>query len=104
MSDYYDRQGRPIDVTKWTRLFEDADTKIVAKTQVGDAEVSTVWMGLDHGFGDGPPLIFETLVFGGPLDDEMERYSTEEQALAGHEDMVQRVRYARSATFADDGT
>lgn len=89
---HYDRQGRQISMTEWGRMFSDEDEKRVAFTQVDDhVGVSTVWLGVDHQFGDGPPLIFETMVFGGPLDQEQERYSTEEQARAGHEDMVKRA-------------
>jgi hypothetical protein len=36
----------------------------------------------------GPPLIFETMVFGGSKDGEMDRYSTKEEAEKGHEAMV----------------
>lgn len=32
----------------------------------------------------------ETMVFGGPLDAEMERYSTWDEAVAGHAAMVAR--------------
>lgn len=55
--------------------------------------VSTVFLGLDHSFRDhGPPILFETLVFNGPLRDEMERYATWDEADAGHKAMVERVR------------
>jgi len=47
--------------------------------------VSTVFIGLDHRFfGDGPPLLFESMVFGGPLDGEQFRYPTWDAAAAGH--------------------
>ena len=36
---------------------------------------------------DGTPLIFETMVFGGLNDQDMERYSTEREAMAGHDRM-----------------
>ena len=64
----------------------------VGLTKVGDAEVSTVFLGLDHNHGPaGPPILFETLVFGGPLSDEMERYATWTEAEAGHAKMVKAV-------------
>ena len=73
-----------------------ATTNTVAKTDVGvsgaKVHVSTVWLGLDHSYDGGPPLIFETMVFGGGLDLEMERYSTEAEALAGHAAMCARVQ------------
>jgi hypothetical protein len=101
----------PCDVLTWGRWFQRNQDRFIAKTSLGhetmsdvvrenlgiaptSCEVSTVFLGVDHSFGEGPPLIFETLVFGGPLDQEMERYSTMEQALAGHEAMVERVRDA----------
>lgn len=96
MSDHYILEGHkavPVDLMTWARGFERAD-RIVAKTDVGDSKVSTVFLGLDHSWGDGPPMIFETLVFGGPLAGEMERYSTWEEAEAGHAAMVERVRAA----------
>ena len=92
---YYDRAGTPITRDDWMRSMGDLPARVVAKTTIGASEVSTVWLGLDHGFGDGPPLIFETLVFGGVLADEMYRYSTEEQALKGHAEMCARVRRRR---------
>jgi hypothetical protein len=96
MSEHYvmnaDGEVEATDMMTWARWFEKAGaSRVIAKTPVGDVKVSTVFLGLDHSFGDGPPLIFETLVFGGPLDGEMERYSTRAQALAGHTAMVKRV-------------
>lgn len=47
------------------------------------------------------PLLFETMVFGGPFDQEMARYSTWDEAEAGHKKMVKRIKaggeYARLA-------
>lgn len=68
----------------------------VALTYVGDVRISTVYLfGIDHQFGDGPPLLYETLVFDGLLDGEMKRYTTQKQAKAGHKAMVKRVRRAK---------
>jgi hypothetical protein len=89
---YYSRAGEPITLAEWATAFEDFEAKRVAKTTVGDAEVSTVWLGLDHQFGDGPPLIFETMIFGGEHDQEQSRYSTEKQAREGHERIVAVLR------------
>lgn len=53
---------------------------------------------MDHNFsGEGPPLIFETMIFDHSTDDStdsgyMERYSTEEDALIGH---TIAVKYAQ---------
>jgi hypothetical protein len=96
---YYDKEGNLIPMWDWVALIEseDPNVRIVAKTQVGDTEVSTVWLGINMNFGgSGPPIIFETMVFGGPLDEQMDRYSTETEALAGHTAMVMRVKAAES--------
>jgi hypothetical protein len=82
----------------WAVAFENMEYRRIAWTELpGRRHVSTVWMGLDHAFGDGPPLIFESMAFqktGKPFRDELdcERYSTEAEARAGHEAMVRRLR------------
>lgn len=56
-------------------------------------EVSTVFLGLDHNWGPvGPPLLFETMVFGSDLDGSQWRYATWDEAVAGHERVVDLVR------------
>lgn len=73
------------DLMEWARWFETAD-RIVHQQQVGDYFVSTVFLGLDHSFGSGPPLLFETMVFDEQRNEMYcERYSTWEQAVAGHD-------------------
>ena len=64
---------------------------------IGEVRVSTVFLGLDHSFGVGPPLLFETMVFGGPLDEEQDRCSTWEAAEKMHELMCERVKYETKA-------
>ncbi|MCG8460126.1 MAG: hypothetical protein MI919_27910, partial [Holophagales bacterium] len=69
--------------------------RVVARdNDVNGSDVSTVFLGLDHNWGDGPPLIYETLVMGGPLSDEMDRYSTWAEAEAGHAKMLERIKPA----------
>lgn len=92
MSMYYDREGNPVPDNEGYLLF-DTDRQ-VADWYSGDVRVSTVYLGLDHGWGGGRPVIFETLVFGGPLEGEMDRYCTEHEALVGHREMVARVKAA----------
>lgn len=97
MSEYYDRDGKPLTMMQWAQMLEkrgDENYKRVAETVLPDGKwVSTVWLGLDHQFGDGPPLIFETMVFpsrGEFGDLDCQRYSTEAEALAGHAQMVEK--------------
>jgi len=72
-------------------LFDDREARRVAKTQVGEAEVSTVFLVIDHQFGNGPPLVFETMVFGAKGEPQW-RYSTWDEAVAGHERVVAALR------------
>lgn len=88
MNDKFDRDGNPLELMEWAIKMNDAEYKRVARTELGDVLVSTVWLGLDHSFGMGLPLIFETMIFGGPHDEWQDRYSTEVEALAGHERVV----------------
>lgn len=54
--------------------------------QIGErCAISTVFLGINHAFGSGPPKLFETLVMGGRLDQEIWRYATWDDAWAGHQ-------------------
>lgn len=109
----YDLDGNPITWERWAELLHQKlaggphwDQKgplpwwRIGFDKVGPYSVSTVWLGLDHQYGDGPPLIFETMVFTeGPdektrdwLDTYTRRYPSKEAALAGHDRIVTEVR------------
>jgi len=103
---WYDRQGQPLDADTANRLLGNMEYARVARTRITSAsdpdtewDVSTVWLGVNYSFGEGPPIIFETMVFGsGDGDQYMQRYSTEEQARAGHAETVTLV----AATVPDE--
>ena len=90
------------DLITWARWFEDSwPTRSVAHEEVGGYTVSTVFLALDHQFGDGPPLLWETMVFKGKLTDakltegeiEMDRCSgNREQAEAMHATMMKYMK------------
>ena len=82
------------DLKTWATWFERADRR-VARDIVGESTVSTVFLGLDHAWGGGPPLLFETVVFQGPLDGECDRYETWDAAVAGHRALVARLQEAQ---------
>lgn len=79
------------DLLKWSAWFEDAD-RHVNKTEIGEVRISTVFLGLDHSFGEEGIILFETLIFGGEFDQRMWRYSTWEEAEIGHREAVKKVR------------
>lgn len=64
--------------------------KFVGRDFFGDVLVSTVFLGMDHGFG-GTPLLFETMVFGGEFDGWCMRWSTWDEAESGHLDACRMV-------------
>ena len=85
------RQPVEADLMTWARSFENG-RRHIGKDEIGDVLVSTVFLGIDHSFGGGPPILFETMVFGGPLDQEQVRYATLDEAEVGHAAMLERVR------------
>lgn len=84
------KQPKRASLMEWATWFEKAE-RHVAKDQIGDVRISTVFLGIDHQFGDGPPLLFETMIFGGDHDQHQERCSTWEQAETQHADAVRLV-------------
>lgn len=84
--DAFDRQGKPISLEEWGELHRNPTYKILQQDDLpGVGMLSTVWLGLDHGWGESAPIIFETMSF--PTDAPnaiQERYSTEAEAREGH--------------------
>ena len=77
---YFDIDGRPVTFRqhlageKWQLVDEAAGYRI-----------STVFLGLNHAYGDYTPLIFETMCFGeGEYDQWQESYATKAEAESGH--------------------
>lgn len=105
-AEYYRLDGHEVvpceDVQGWAEGFEDRESRKVARTVVDGHLVSTVFLGVNHRLGDdGPPLVFETMVFKLNGDPEYEhtdwlelycdRYSTWGEAVAGHDRAIQWV-------------
>ena len=94
MSEHYilkDRTPVAASLLEWARWFENREARRVGRNEVKGFEVSTVFLGLDHNFsGVGAPVLFETMVFGEKRGDDLycERYSTYEEAEAGHAKVV----------------
>lgn len=98
MRTYIEVDGEPVlcrDHIEWGNWFANAD-RIVARTVVGDREVLTLFTGIDHNFGHGTPLVYESVVFvGDGVDEDMNvkaRYPTRGEALKGHETIVDVIR------------
>jgi len=97
-----DDKGQPVicdDLMTWGRFMASSDRRVAQDMDEGDTttgvhvRVSTVFLGLDHNYdGEGPPVLWETMVFGGVMDQEQVRYTSLADALAGHQEMCARVR------------
>jgi hypothetical protein len=96
--EYYVLVGRTpmaVDMMTWAKSFGNIRNRKIARTRVAPkCEVSTIFLGLNHNFGLGEPILFETMVFGGPLDGDSMRYHTYDQAEAGHAATVIEARKA----------
>lgn len=102
---YYKLDGHtpvPATAEEVAQAFEAPHSRRVASTQVNpDVWVSTVFLCIDHRYsGVGPPILFETMIFGGYFTEHeyQERYCTWEEAEAGH---AVAVEYAKAMMAAD---
>jgi hypothetical protein len=85
---HYNMAGEVIPLSRFTEIM-DPDVweaeRLVGRDTINGVRISTVLLGLDYSFGIGPPLIFETMIFGGPWDEHTERYPNLDAAKAGHD-------------------
>lgn len=98
---YYDYNDKPIRgkdaCLKWAELMEPKSPKFKRSKRIvkqqktwWGAFVSTIWLGLDHSFSTGKPLIYESMVFWNDREIDMDRYSTRAEAKAGHFDIFEK--------------
>lgn len=77
---WLDSKDRRVALDKISFLDEDGERHV---------QISTVFLGLDHNFSnEGPPILFETMIFGGNSDGFQNRYSTWEEAEEGHKKAI----------------
>ena len=78
-------------------VIQDQSVRDIAKSRFwGGVEISTVFLNTDHNFTDtGPPLLFETMIFGDTVfgDSWCIRTSTCEQAKAKHAEITAAIRF-----------
>jgi hypothetical protein len=87
-------QGEPErceDLHRWARWYEDINHRRLAEDFIGNVRVSTVFLALDHAFHGGPPVLWETMIFGGREEGYQERYASREAALRGHAEAVAKA-------------
>lgn len=103
---FYDRDGAPLAVLEWARLYEDDSYRRVRGSLVTSGAdpsqtflVSTIWEGIDSSFGyvPGVPMIFETRVLT-ECDSDLAGHCVRRPSLAtaesAHDDVVAMVAAA----------
>lgn len=103
---YFDRLGNPVTVGAWSE--QTRSNRDVARDTVGGCCVATVFTGLDPEYDIAPfthlpperkrALIFETATCGEDGNFEvLRRYSSAEDALAGHQQVVAELESGKRA-------
>jgi hypothetical protein len=82
------------DVNEWAESRTNIKNKRIGFEQINDdTEVSTVFLGTNYSFmSDGPPMLFETMIFGGPSNESCYRCSTHAEALIQHKRICDSLR------------
>jgi hypothetical protein len=94
-----DKKPVKVNLLQWAEWFEDLNNRglfhdICEKDGV-EVRVSTLFMGLDLGDiskREEHPLLFETMVFGGIDNYYMKRYRFYDDALAGHNEILNNIK------------
>lgn len=95
---YYilDENNKPVKVeqafTDWANKFTEKMRR-TAFDEIDGVSISTVFLGIDHSFGQGEPLLWETMCFSHnpDYDQYQERYTSHEDAMEGHRKCVKAV-------------
>jgi hypothetical protein len=98
------------DIRKWAVWFERTQQtreRVLAqdRDELGgtDIMVSTVFLAIDHNFrADGPPILWETMILGGPLDGYQRRFASAAAALDGHREACRLANEAAAASRTTD--
>lgn len=97
-----DKDKNPIpakDMVQASRLLADTESRRIASDVVIVEDftititVSTVFLVLDHNHSpNGKPVLFESMIFNGELNQFLHRYCTWQEAEEGHKKMVELVK------------
>lgn len=79
-----------------------SDGHIVGRWIHETITVSTVFLGMNHAFAPGAPMLFETCVVHPGISEVVQRYPTWEQAEAGHKMMVLEIKKQLALDSDDD--
>jgi len=87
----------PCEMWQWARDFDDLNKRRIDSDYIEGAHVSTIFLGINHGFGLRPlwfeTMVFDLVMFNDKNSPELQwRYETLAEAKAGHERACQWVR------------
>lgn len=108
MSEMYvlDNRGEVVaepDLIKWGAWMASPHARRIAWSEIGEWTVSTVFLGINHSFGHGPPVLWETMVFGPkPWDQPQWRYTSREAAVSHHDQVAEHIRRGGSPDDVPD--
>lgn len=86
---------RSDDLGAFALWFAEAD-RCVAKDEIDGALVSTCFLAFDHSITGDEPVLWETMIFGGPLHLWCRRYTSRDEAQRGHALAVEEARAAQN--------
>lgn len=79
------------DLLEWGTWLKN-NPRHVGDETIDGVRVSTVFLGLDHGFAESGPLLFETMIFGGKHDGYCDRCGHYDSARRQHEYALKLVK------------
>jgi hypothetical protein len=95
MRKYYilndDKEPVEADWEEYCKFLDTLENKIVKQETINNTKISTVFLGQDIGDDSEAPILFETMCFGGALDGDQWRYQTFDEALKGHQEVIEMV-------------
>lgn len=95
-----------LDILGWAAWMQaHNEQRRVSQDQVGEWDISTVFLGIDHNHSlHGPPLLYETMIFasGSSMDLACWRYHTREAAEEGHNKVVKALQAGASVEAVNE--
>jgi len=96
------------DLKKWSEWFENSPDRLLKQEYIKDGDqeyfVSTVFLGIDHSYVGGTPILFETMVFesGSMSELYMQQYTAYDDAMRGHGAIMSVLRENGVEGLPDD--